>query len=119
LIRAKRQFYRKSLSFSSDYEILVDHINDKPGYFDYGYSYWQKRLVKLSDETKKSGLEMIENANTFLNTYSDILNQENELSQKLMNNEIRFTAIFKKFEEGNINKITETRDQTQKAIKEL
>lgn len=101
LIRNKKQFYRKKLSFSSALDSYQEHSTDYPS-SSYGWDYYFERSKKLRSELFTAASEMKENAEQFIKAYSDIVKKEKDVKKVLEDEDIRFQGFFQKYEKENI-----------------
>ena len=113
LIRNKKQFYRKQLSFSSALESYKEHSSDFPS-SSYGWDYYFERSRKLRTEMVNAATEMKTNADQFINAYSELLKKEKHLKVILDKAGIRFQGFFQKYENEYIKLAEDAKELADK-----
>jgi len=115
LVRNKKQFYRKKLTFSSANDSYIEHTKDTPSSL-YGWDYYWKRWDKLKISMFEAAGEMETNAQRFINCYHEIVSKEKELKPLLKEENIRYNGFFEKYAEENF-KIAEDAKELAKSVK--
>lgn len=120
LIRAKRDFYRQQLSFSSSANVLKEYISDS----DYptsisGLEYSLKRVNSMRAELLKVVSAILVSADDYKASYTKLLKFESTLSKKMSKENIIFNQVFKQYEEETINFIDKSKENAEEIKRSL
>lgn len=118
LVRAKRAFYRSSMGFSSAMKSYTDHISDTPS-SSFAREYYLKRSVSLKNELLKEIGDILSSSEDFKTNYNKLCKQENEISNMMKSEGLRFPLLFQNFQSHNLNAVEKAKSIAEKFKKEL
>ena len=112
LVRSKSQAYRKSMSFSTNLDILKDYSRDY-SYSEYTYDIYNSYIRKLKREMTEDAIEMRYNLSTFRNNYNLLLTNEKNLLLLMEKEHLRFLPIYDKYKQSNFKYVNECIDYSK------
>jgi hypothetical protein len=118
IVRAKKAFYRSSMGFSSAMKSYTDHISDIPS-SSFAREYYLKRSVSLKNELIKEIGDILSSSEDFKTNYNKLCKQENEISNMMKSEGLRFPLLFQNFQSHNLNAVEKAKSVAEKFKKEL
>ncbi len=115
-VRAKRDFYRKSMEQSSAADAYLEQIKDYPS-SSYGWEFYRDRLRQMKAKVLEAAREAEKSADEFLKLYEKMAKEETAIAKEAQSAGLRFDPIFQKHAKGNQKRAEETRQGAQHLAK--
>lgn len=115
-VRAKRDFYRKSMESSSAADSYVEQVKNYPS-SSYGWDFYRDRVRQMKVQVLETAREAEKSADEFLKVYEKMANEESVIAKEAQSAGLRFEPIFQKHAKGNQKRAEETKQSAQQLAK--
>ena len=116
LVRAKRDFYRKSMEHSSATDSYWEQIKQRPS-SEYGWSYYRGSVQRVRGQMLEAARQTAASADEFLRIYESMAKQEMAIASEARSAGLRFDPIFQKHAPGNRKRVEDTKQGIRQLAK--
>lgn len=115
-VRAKRDFYRRSMEQSSATDSYIEQMKDSPS-SSYGWDFYRDRLRQTKIKVIEAAREAEKSADEFLKVYEKMSKEESLVAKEAQDAGLRFEPIFLKHAKANQKRAEETKQGAQQLAK--
>lgn len=114
-VRAKRDFYRRSMEASSAATSYLEASKNYPTSL-YGWDFYHAQVERSKAKFQEASLTAERTADEFLKTYQKMAADETAIAKEAHRAGIRFEPIFQKHASGNRKAAEDTKQAAQRAV---